>query len=383
MTSAGDAPPVALLTYSTRPRGGPVHTLALGEALHRAGYPVHVFALGDPDVGFFRPTTVPHTIIPAPPRAETLEERVEDAQAAFLDGLAALPLPYPILHAQDCIAARVAGYLREQGRDLTVVRTVHHVDDFTTPALIDCQRRSIVEPDRVLVVSRYWQRRLRQEFGVQTTVVPNGVDARRFAAPPPGDPGALRERIGAEEQFLFLTVGGLEPRKGSLELIEALAKVRDLAGPLRLAVIGGHSFQDHAAYRARVLERADELDLSETLVLLGTVPDGELSTWYHAADAFLFPSVTEGWGLVVLEAMAAGLPVIATDIPVFREYLSHDDALLVPPQDPAALAHAMALVVRDAPLRRRLAQGGPQVAARYPWDASAARHAEIYQRIGG
>ena len=95
-------------------------------------------------------------------------------------------------------------------------------------------------------------------------------------------------------------------------------------------------------------------------MLVGTVADDELRAWYHAADALAFPSLKEGWGLAVLEAMAAGLPVVATDIPVFREYLTPGvDALLVPPADPAALAGAMADVMADADLRRRLADAGP------------------------
>jgi len=79
------APPVALLTYSVKPRGGVVHTLHLAEALHEAGYPVRVVALGDPAEGFFRPVRAPFTIVPAPPHLPTLEERV----FASVDALAA------------------------------------------------------------------------------------------------------------------------------------------------------------------------------------------------------------------------------------------------------------------------------------------------------
>ena len=148
---------------------------------------------------------------------------------------------------------------------------------------------------------------------------------------------------------MFLAVGGIEPRKGSVHLLEAMGKL----GPgAMLAVVGGHSFQDYTAYRDAALARLPDLglELGRDVVLVGTVADDELRAWYHAADALAFPSLKEGWGLAVLEAMAAGLPVVATDIPVFREYLTPGvDALLVPPADPAALAGAMA----DADGRRR------------------------------
>lgn len=379
-------PRVALLTYSTRPRGGVVHALHLAEALHRLGRPIHLFALGDPDVGFFRPTSVPHTIVPAAEPADTLEERVFAAVDVLTDFLsAAVPGVFDVVHAQDCIAARAAVDLRNGGAEFLVVRTVHHVDDFTTEALVDCQRRSIVAPDRVLVVSEHWRRLLREDFGVEATVVTNGVDADRFRRPLRFEPGRVRSRVGAEGRFLFLTVGGIEPRKGSLELVEALAKVKAALDPSPvLAVVGGQSFQDYAGYRERVFERAAALglEIGRDVVLLGTVPDPELPPWYHAADAFVFPSVKEGWGLVVLEALASGLPVVATDIPVFREYLTEEhDALLVGAGDVGALAEAMLRVASDPALRERLSAAGPSLAGRFTWEACARQHAAVYEEV--
>ena len=379
---------MALLTYSTRPRGGVVHSLNLAEALRALGEPVHLFALGDPETGFFRQTSVPHTIVPAPPPADTLEERVRDSMSALFEHLrTALLGSFDVVHAQDCIAARAATDLRDAGSGIPVIRTVHHVDDFTTRVLVDCQRRSIVTPDRVLVVSEHWRGLLRAEYGVEATVVTNGVDAERFRRPVGFDGSVLRERVGADGRFLFLTVGGIEPRKGSLELVEAMAKVRaSLDPPPVLAMVGGHSFQDYADYRGRFFQRAADLgvEVGRDVVLLGTVPEDELPGWYHSADAFVFPSVKEGWGLVALEALAAGLPVITSDIPVFREYLSDGEgALMVPAGDASALAEAMRRVASDANLRSRLAAAGPAVAGRYTWEACARRHAEIYREVAG
>jgi glycosyltransferase-like protein len=377
-------PPVALVTYSTRPRGGVVHTLHLAEALTRHGREVHVFALGDPDVGFFRAIDAPVTIIREPARAPTLEERVFASIDTLTRELASgLDGRYPLVHVQDCIAARAAVALRDEGGALIeVIRTVHHVDDFTTEALVECQRRSVLDPDHLLVVSRYWRDRLASEFGVDSTVVTNGVDAPRFAAATSMS-STLRAQVAADGRMMFLTVGGIEPRKGTRELIEALGIVRrQLDPPPVLVVVGGHSFQDHRHYREQVLDRVRQLSLNGALVLPGTVADAELPAWYQAADAFLFPSVKEGFGLVVLEAMAAGLPVVASDIPVFREYLEHGrGALLVPAHDADALAAAMLGLARDADLRSSLAAAGPDVAGAYTWDACAAQHMAVYDRI--
>lgn len=366
---------VALVTYSTKPRGGVVHTLSLAEALHRLGADVTVIALGDPAAGFFRPVDAPFIIVPAPAEAATIEERVFRSVDALAAALGPLTERFDLFHTQDCIAARAAVRVAR----IPVLRTVHHVDDFTTPALIDCQRQAIVEPDRVLVVSRYWQKTLRDEYGVESEVVPNGVDGRRFVGATPARRAELRARIGiGDGRFLFLAVGGIEPRKGSVHLLAALAAV---SGAAALAVVGGHSFQDYDAYRDAALAGlpALGLELGRDVVLLGTVPDDELPEWYGAAGALVFPSLKEGWGLAVLEAMSSGLPVIATDIPVLREYLTHgEDALLVPPADPERLADAMRSVLVDADLRARLAENGRAVAGRYTWEASARRHLAIY-----
>ncbi|HKE50707.1 MAG TPA: MSMEG_0565 family glycosyltransferase [Actinomycetes bacterium] len=377
---------VALITYSTRPRGGVVHTLRLAEALVALGEPVEIVALGDPAKGWFTGVDVPYTIVPAPPWLPTLEERVFAAVDALAAALRESAGSFQVLHTQDCISARAAARVRDEGAPVAVLRTVHHIDDFHTEALIDCQRQAVLEPDEVLVVSRFWQRTLAKDYGVRATVVRNGVVADRFARPPAGlSLAELRFRAGATKRPLILAVGGIEPRKGSVELFEALARLRDELEPSpMLAVIGGQSFQDHQAYRDRALARAAELGLvlDHDIVQLGTVDDAELPAWYHAADVLAFPSVSEGWGLVVLEALAAGLPAVVTDIPVFREYLTDGEgALMVPPGAPDKLAAALRTVLIDRRLAARLAAAGPAVARRYPWSASAEQHRTIYLRL--
>jgi glycosyltransferase involved in cell wall biosynthesis len=409
----GPQVPVGLVTYSVKPRGGAVHTVHLAEALHAAGYPVRVIALGDPDVGFFRPVRAPVTIIPAPPHLPTLEERVFASVAALAEGLGPLAAAYPVLHTQDCISARAACQVRaanqNAGRAPVVLRTVHHVDDFTSPSLIECQRQAILEPDQILVVSEHWRDLLYREYGTKAQVVHNGVDVARFQAADPGQAKELRQRAGAADRPLILSVGGIEPRKGSDTLVQAIAALKQAAlkkatlkkaalkqaalkqaalkiagrSPV-LAVVGGHSFQDYRPYRDRVLASLPGLGLrlDDDVVLVGTVPDAELPAWYAAADVLAFPSTKEGWGLAVLEAMSAGLPVVASDLPVFGEYLtSGRDALLVPVDDPAALATGLATVLDDPDLAASLRDAALATAQRYTWARSAAEHQAIYSSI--
>ncbi len=375
---------VALLTYSTRPRGGVVHTLAIAEALAAAGVDVHVFGLGGAGEGFFRPTPVPFTLFPVPQDTGSLEEKVFASIDSLATGLAGVADRFDLLHTQDCISARAATRVRDQGAGLLVLRTVHHVDDFTTAALIECQRRAIVEPDHILVVSEYWRRLLRAEYGVRARVVRNGVDPSRF---PPIDAGRaekIRASVGAQDRFLFLAVGGVEPRKGSKTLFAAVGILRARGRHPVLAIVGGHSFRDYEPYRQEALAMLPGLGLrvGTDIVALGTLPDAELAAWYRSADALAFPSITEGFGLAVLEALAADLPVVASDLPVFGEFLTDGrDALLPAAGDPVALADALERVMTDERLRATLIDGGRAVVPSFTWSASAARHAEIYQAV--
>jgi glycosyltransferase-like protein len=376
---------IALVTYSTKPRGGVVHTLALAEALTAAGVAVHIVTLGEPGSGFFRDTAVPYTVVPSPPPADTLEQRVFDAVDALEQALRSFGGRFALVHTQDCISARAAARVRDAGIGPRVVRTVHHIDDFTTTALIDCQRQAVLEPDAVLVVSEVWRDLLRTDLGVDAQVVHNGVDMARFSPIAPAWRTDLRARVGAADRFLFLAVGGVEPRKGSVYLFQAFARLRERMNPAPvLVVIGGDSFQDYRRYRIDALGRLAPLGLTlgRDVVLLGTVPDTEMAAWYRSADALAFPSVKEGFGLAVLEAMSADIPVVTSDLPVFREYLvAGRDALMAPVGDIPALANALYAVATDAKLRNQLVECGRRVAGRFSWAACAEEHRAVYSAL--
>ena len=388
--STSSATSVALITYSAKPRGGVNHTLALGEALHARNHPVLVVGLGDPERGFFRPVDVPTLIVPAPaaPPVGGLEAKVDANIDALEAGLADVADRFAILHAQDCIAARAAARVRDAGTGTTVVRTVHHVDDFDTAKLMDCQRQAILEPDHVLVVSRMWQEILASDYGVHPDLVGNGVETERFRSADQGLARKLRERV-APAGSLVLSVGGIEPRKGTDALVRALARLRRAAlaagaPPPVLAVVGGHSFQDHRWYREKVLAELPGLGLAagRDVVELGTVPDAEMAAWYKAADVLAFPSVKEGFGLAPLEAMAAGTPVVVSDLPVFDEWVrAGRDALRVPVGDDAALAWALRRVLTEPDLAARLRAAGYAVAGRHTWAAEAERHEHLFERF--
>lgn len=361
---------IAQLTYSTKPRGGVVHTLALAEALAARGHEVEVWTLArGSDTGFYRDVDprVDIRVVPFPHRdGEAVGERIERSIQAMAD---ALVTTADIVHAQDCISANAA-----TRRGIPVMRTIHHLDAFTTPQLVECHDRAITEPIARLCVSQAVAQEVEEAYGVKPTVIPNGIDSNRFraAAGPRGQAGRgkWREQLGD----YVLALGGIEPRKGSLDLLEGHALAREKHPHLQLVFGGGETLFDYREYRSRFDERARQLGI--TPVVLGTVAEPDLPTLVAAARALAFVSVKEGFGLAAMEALAAGVPVIARDLPVIREVFA---GAVRYASDPDQIAARIGDVV--AATTRHDARAGIDLAGRHTWGRAAAAHETFYERI--
>jgi glycosyltransferase-like protein len=219
----------------------------------------------------------------------------------------------------------------------------------------------------------------RARYGIDASVVPNGVDVRRFAAVAPAKRLALRHERNFGTRPVFLTIGGIEARKNTLGLLEAFARVRAARPGALLIIAGGASVFDHGTYRRAFEARRAELALGDDAVsVVGAVADAEIVALLRAADVFAFPSLVEGFGLVVLEALACATPVVTSALAPFDEYLSNDAALLVDPRDPSALATGMLRALQPH-VRRRLRANGTNVADSFSWSASARAHIARYR----
>jgi glycosyltransferase-like protein len=365
-----------MLTYSVKPRGGVVHALEVSEALARRGHAVELMALARPDEELFRPTALPVRLVRHVATEPEFDARILGMLAAYTEGLAPLLDGFDVVHSQDCLSANAALELRDRGVVDRVLRTVHHVDDFTSPSLVECQDRSILEPDELLCVSGDWVARLARDYGVRAALVRNGVDLARFR---PARDAAERahDRRDFGDRYIVLTVGGIEPRKGSVTLVEAFAALRaelPERDPL-LVIAGGSTLFDYRHETRRFAQRVEALGVGPHVRVTGPLEPEELERLYRAADVFAFPSVKEGFGLAALEALAAGLPVVASDLAAFRGFLDDRCARLVPVGDAAALARALRDAANDDGGR------GRAVARAWSWDEAAAVHERVYEEF--
>ena len=231
-----------------------------------------------------------------------------------------------------------------------------------------------------------WQRRLHGRIAVSPAardfvsphfpgyayrVIPNGIDFQRFA-----DAKPFPQLCDGRPNILF--VGRKDERKGLSYLLAAYQSLLAVLDNPRLIIVGpGEPDRECSALLAAVTARSPD-----SIIVTGPVSSDDLPRYYASADLFCSPATGgESFGIVLLEAMAAGAPVVASDIPGYRNVVSHDaNGLLVPPRDPAALSVAVARILKDSALSERLIHSGRATAARHRWEQVTSEVEDYYRQ---
>lgn len=229
---------------------------------------------------------------------------------------------------------------------------------FLLPRL--ARRASVVITD-----SHYSKIRIHETFRISVQkifVAPCGVDLDKFRPQQANRLEFVRRKYGLPEAYA-LYVGSLEPRKNLRKLINAWERVEAEIHPLKFVVAGasGRSFR----------EVQDYAESAKRIKFVGYVPDADLPALYSGARMYILPSLYEGFGLTVLEAMACGTPVIASSSTAIPEVVGQA-GLLVNPLDEVAIGTAMVTLRREAGLHEDLVQRGLQRVKTYSWDRTAA-----------
>jgi glycosyltransferase-like protein len=379
-----DALDIGLLTHSVNPRGGVVHTLELADALHERGHRVTVFAPALVGQAMFRPTRCELKLVPVAAPATSVADMVATRRAALAGHLSRMlaTRSFDVLHAQDAIGGNALADLVDAGEIGGFVRTVHHLDHFDDPRLMAWQERGFTAASQVLCVSRTWCDRLQATQGVPARLVHNGVDLRRYTRTPDTNDARVATRYGLRPGApLFLAVGGIEERKNTLRLLQAFLAFSATNPGAQLVIAGGASLLDHDDYGRRFAALLEAGDARGDVVITGTVADADMPALFRAADALLMASLREGFGLVVLEALASGTPAVVSRIAPFTEYLPSDEAAghccWADPESPESIARAMARAL-DPSHVLSLEFATPALCEHFSWAASAESHETIY-----
>ena len=255
----------------------------------------------------------------------------------------------------------------------TNVATFHAAHDRSLPYMYTWRilKRWFRKLDGKIAVSRAAEAFVSQYFPGSYNIIPNGIDLDRFRP----DLEPLPEFCDGKLNILF--VGRFEKRKGLRFLVRAYARIKAEMPNTRLVIVGPDGGAK-AAYQ-KSIQRAG----LEDVVFTGFVPDNILPRYYRSAHVFCAPNTgQESQGIILLEALACGTPVVASNIDGFATVITHgEEGLLVPPQDAEKLSLALVHLLADAGLRERLAAQGMLTAQRYTWKRVAAQVLSYYERL--
>jgi D-inositol-3-phosphate glycosyltransferase len=393
---------IALVSFHTSPLaslggretgGMNVYVRESAAELARLGCAVDVFTRDDGTLApIERPAPGVRVIaLEAGPRARVEKNDLPEHLPGFLNALRSFRqregARYDLIHSHYWMSGWV-------GRHLQRLWDVPHVTMFHTlgevkrrarleehePARrIEAERLVVATADRVVAASQHEKTLLQRLYGAEdarVAVIPCGVNLDRFA---PIDPPAARAELGlrADGQYL-LFVGRLEPLKGLELLLDAMAELEDSAPVLLVA--GGD--ERSSGYVAALRARAARLGVGEDVRFLGAVPQERLPLYYSAADVCVVPSYYESFGLVALEAMACGTPVVASRVGGLTGTVQDGvSGYLIPWRCPQPFADKIDLLLANDDLRRTMGAAAHERAQRFRWSAVAADLAALYRRV--
>ena len=274
-------------------------------------------------------------------------------------------------------------------RRIKIATIVHDISFTAFPQLIKfsdrfflalLMRLSLRRADLVVAVSEFTRREIIRHYALvakKIAVVPNAVGedvlGRKVEK---GEVLAVKQRYGIEGDYI-LYLGTLQPRKNIAFLIEAFAKLKKKMPDAKLVIAGGRSAHN---VDKEIDEVARKLSLEKSVIFTGYVEETEKAPLLAGARVFAFPSLYEGFGIPILEAFAAGVPVVASDIEVLRE-VGADAALYADPRSLDGFADSLYAAYVDVEMRKRLTEAGKARVSFFSWEKSARRARSLFEGL--
>jgi len=407
---------VAMLSYHTCPLatlggkdtgGMNVYVRELTRQLGQMGIHVDVFTRSQDD-------HVPHVLhelgygnrvvhIPAGPEIPLGKREMSEYIPQFVEGIKAFAcekgITYDIIHSHYWMSGLAAAALSDLWGGTPIIHMFHTLGEMKNRIArsaaeregeyrINGERQVLGRVDRITVATLAELTQLRFLYKAdpnKMVIIPPGVDVGHFY-PIPSD--EAKSFIGLHpEDRMILFVGRIEPLKGVDTLLEAMACVQldEVNHPVHLAIIGGDpsaSPEDMTAEMARLQRLCDDLGLDKSVVFLGKREQDKLPYYYSAAEVLVMPSHYESFGMVALEAMACGTPVIASEVGGLA-YLVRDGetGFTIPAEEPETLCEKLSWLLNDKALHQKMSGQAAEYAQDYAWEKIAKQIVNLYEEL--
>ena len=408
---------IAMLSYHTCPLatlggkdtgGMNVYVRDLTRALGAMGIHVDVFTRSQDE-------HVPHVLhdlgygnrvvhVPAGPEVPVAKRDLADHIPQFVQGIqnfaAEKGIRYDVIHSHYWMSGLAAASLSDGWGGTPIAHMFHTLGEMKNRIArndseregvyrVEGEKRVLKRADRFIVATEAEKAQLQWLYKAdvrKARVIPPGVDVSHFY-PIPAD--EAKSFVGVPSNFrMVLFVGRIEPLKGVDTLIRAMSclKFQEAGhGPVYLAIIGGDpsaSPEEMTDEMTRLQKLCDELAVGQTVVFLGKRAQDTLPYYYSAAEVLVMPSFYESFGMVALEAMACGTPVIASQVGGLAFLVKDGETgFHVPEGEPAALCDKLTLLLGDQNLQRKMGEQAAHYAHEYDWRRISAQIAAVYEEL--
>jgi len=408
---------IAMLSYHTCPLavlggkdtgGMNVYVRELTRFLGRVGVHVDVFTRSmdehipqvSHDLGFFN--RVVH--VPAGPeiflKKDQLTSFTDEFAERVIEFAVKKNIRYDLVHAHYWLSG-VAGMRLKEAWNVPMLQMFHTLglmkqriarspDEHEGAYRIEGERAVMEGADRIIAATEAERMQLEMLYGInhqKVTIIPPGVNIHHFYPIPKEE---AKEAIGISPgERMALFVGRIEPLKGVDTLIRAMAIVKQICKrftcPHYLVIIGGDPDEDSEKLNSemgRLQALCRDLGLDDIVIFLGKRGQNTLPYYYSAAEVVVMPSFYESFGMVALEAMACGTPVIASEVGGLAYLIKEGETgFFVPAQDPEALAEKLRLIFVDQDLRKKMGESAADYAIDYCWEEITSQMVEVYQDL--
>ena len=407
---------IAMISYHTCPLatlggkdtgGMNVYVRELTRQLGKMGIHVDVFTRSQDD-------HVPHVLhelgygnrvvhVPAGPEHPVPKQELATYIPEFVDGVNAFAeekgIKYDIIHSHYWMSGIAAASLSDLWAGAPIIHMFHTLGEMKNRIArseaeregeyrINGEKQVLRRANRIVVATLAEMTQLRFLYKADASkmaVIPPGVDLGHFY-PIPSDEAKMYVGLKPEDRMV-LFVGRIERLKGVDTLINAMCclKLRDTSRPVHLAIIGGDpsaSRESMTVEMKRLQALCDELALGQTVVFLGKRNQDKLPYYYSAAEVLVMPSHYESFGMVALEAMACGTPVIASEVGGLA-YLVRDGetGFTIPAEEPDTLCEKLTWLLNDAELHTKMSLRAMEYARDYAWEKIAGQIVEEYRKL--